>query len=144
MAQETAIDAAVAPIQAFNAKDWDRVVKMFASDIVFDEVPTHRVVHGVNEVLALMKGWAEAFPDANGTIESAVTAGNTVVLEITWRGTHTAPLRTGATEMPATGRQIEIRSCQVTEIREGVVAALRHYWDLMTMMQQLGAMSAAA
>ena len=60
-------------------------------NFVYDEVATHRVARGVDDVLALWQGWAAAFPDSRGSFEAAHVAGNTVVVEVTWRGTHTGP-----------------------------------------------------
>ena len=31
-------------------------------------------------------------PDVKGSVTNAVASGNTVVLEVTWEGTHTGPL----------------------------------------------------
>ena len=42
---------------------------------------------------------------------------------------------------PCDRREIEIRACQVIEVANDKVQAIRHYFDLMTMMQQLGALS---
>ena len=70
-------------------------------------------------------------------------SGNTVTLEITWRGTHNGPLQT-PTRRPAGERQEDgIRACQVVDVADGKVQAVRHYFDMATLLQQLGAFSAA-
>jgi len=66
-----------------------------------------------------------------------------VTLEITWRGTHTGPLQTPGGALPPSGRKMEIRACQVVEVADGRVNAIRHYFDMATLLQQLGAVSAA-
>jgi steroid delta-isomerase-like uncharacterized protein len=138
MTQQTVADVAKAPIVAFNAKDWDATRKALSSDVRYDEVATHREAGGVNDVLTVWRSWASAFPDVQGTFESVHVAGSTVVLEIIWRGTHTATLRAGAGEIPPTGRQIEIKACQIVEVADGTVLRVRQYFDMATMMQQLG------
>ena len=60
-----------------------------AADFVYDEVATLRKVQGVDQCLPLWRGWATAFPDSKATFHGAVVSGNTVVLELTWKGTHT-------------------------------------------------------
>jgi limonene-1,2-epoxide hydrolase len=51
-------------------------------------------------------------------------------------------LRAPTGEVAATGKKIEIRACQVIEVANDKVQAMRQYFDLMTMMQQLGVVSA--
>jgi limonene-1,2-epoxide hydrolase len=40
--------------------------------------------------------------------------------------------------MPATGRSGRVKACQVFEVHYGRVTATRHYFNLMTIMKQLG------
>jgi steroid delta-isomerase-like uncharacterized protein len=138
MAHQTVVDAAKAPVLAFNAKDWDATRLSIADAVVYDEVGTNRISTGANDVLILWKSWAEAFPDIKGTFESVEVSGNRVILEITWRGTHKAPLRTAVAEIPATGKRIEIRACQIVDVVDGKVELVRQYFDMATMMRQLG------
>jgi steroid delta-isomerase-like uncharacterized protein len=138
MPNESPIEIAKASVEAYNAKNWDRVRETVAPTIVYDEVGTHRKVTGANEVISAWKGWATALPDSKATFESATASGNTVTLELTWRGTHNGPLQTPAGEIPATGRKTEIRACQVVEVGEGKVKSIRQYFDIGTLLQQIG------
>jgi predicted ester cyclase len=61
-----------------------------------------------------------------------------VVLELTWNGTHKGPLPTPQGPIAPTGKRIEIRSCFVTEIAGDKAKLQRHYFDMATMLQQLG------
>src|SRR5205809_2487745 len=85
------------------------------------------------------QGWSTAFPDSKATFHNAYASGDTVVLEVTWRGTHKGPLQTETGQIPATGKPIEIRACGVLEIAGGKAKSMRHYWDMATMLQQIGA-----
>ena len=137
------VDAATAPILAYNAKDWDDVARTITSDAVYDEVANRRVARGASEVIAFWKGWAEAMPDSIGTTESALVSGNTVILELTWRGTHTGTLRTPGGDLPATGNTFEIRACMIVDVSDGKGRGMRHYFDMATMLTQLGIAAAA-
>jgi steroid delta-isomerase-like uncharacterized protein len=139
MSQQSLIDAAKALIVAYGEKDWDAVRAASAPDLAYDEVATQRKIRGVDQVIVSWQGWAAGFPDSRATFDSALASGQAVVLEVTWRGTHTGPLRTPAGQFPPTGRSIEIRACQVFEISGGKVQSMRHYFDMATLMQQLGA-----
>jgi len=138
MSQQTLVDAAKAPVVAYNEKNWEAVNRAIASDLAYEEVGTNRNLRGAPDVIAAWKGWAAAFPDSKATFEAAHVSGNTVILEVTWRGTHSGPLRTPTGDIPATGRKIEMRACQVVDIADGKARGIRQYLDMATMMAQLG------
>lgn len=133
-------DAAKAPFLAYGRKDWDAVRASITPDFAYDEVATNRKAQGQDQTLALWKGWAAAFPDSAPTFHGTSVSGNTVVLEVTWKGTHTGPLETPKGPIAATGKRIEIRACSVTEIaaESGKAKQTRQYFDMATMLQQLG------
>jgi predicted ester cyclase len=101
-------------------------------------------LRGAADVITAWKGWAAAFPDSKATFEAAHISGNTVILELTWRGTQSGPLRTPSGEIPATGRKIEMRACQIVDVADGKARGIRQYLDLATMMAQLGASAVSA
>jgi steroid delta-isomerase-like uncharacterized protein len=144
MSDQALIDAAKTSVIAYNEKDWDAVRRTVTSGIVYDEVSTNRRVEGIENVLTIWKGWAAAFPDSRGTFENAYTSGDTVILELTWRGQHTGALRTDAGEIPATGKRIEMRACQIISIADGKTRQVRQYFDMATLLAQLGVGAAAA
>ena len=74
-------------VDAFNASDWDGFQNLMTEDAVYDEVGTSRTIKGVNTIIEAMKAWKDAMPDVKGTVDSAASTGNGVVLEVTWRGT---------------------------------------------------------
>lgn len=135
------IEAAKAPVQAYNKKDWNAVKAAVAPGFVYDEVPTQRKANGTEEVVRVWRDWATALPDSQATFHNAYVSDNTVILELTWRGTHTGPLKTPEGEIPATGKKIEIRACQVTELAGGKPKTTRQYFDMTTLLQQLGVTS---
>jgi steroid delta-isomerase-like uncharacterized protein len=137
------IDAAKAPLLAYGQKDWDAVKASITTDFVYDEVATLRKVQGTDQCVALWRGWATAFPDSKATFQNAVVSGNTVVLELTWKGTHTGPLETPKGPIAATGKRVEFRACNVIEINteKEKAKAQRQYYDMGTMLQQLGVTS---
>jgi steroid delta-isomerase-like uncharacterized protein len=138
IAPQQLIDAAKAPILAFNEKNWDAVKVSVSPDFVYDEVANSRKAQGVDEVIALWQGWATAFPDAKATFERELASGDTVVLEVTWRGTHKGPLLTPDAPLPATGNRIDVRACMIVEVANDRATVQRHYFDMATLLQQLG------
>src|SRR5205814_9060730 len=79
-------------VAAFNSGDWERLQAGLAADCRYDELGTARTIAGPEQIVELFKGWKQAFPDAVGTVTSAVASGDMVALEVTWNGTHTGPL----------------------------------------------------
>ncbi len=77
-------------------------------------------------------------PDVKGTVGNAMSVGNTAVLEVSWTGTHTGPLQGPSGTIPATGKQQTTRSGWVFEFDGGKLKQSRHYFDMLSMMQQLG------
>lgn len=140
---QSAVDAAKAQIVAYNQKDWNAVTAVLAPACVYDEVGTQRKLQGISDILTAWRGWAAALPDSNASFDNVSVSGSTVTLELTWRGTHKGPLQTPSGALPPSGRTIELRACQVVDVADGRVQAVRHYFDMATLLQQLGASSAA-
>lgn len=135
------LDTARAVIEAFNAKDWDRARATITPDFDYDEVATGRRLSGADAALDAWRGWAGAFPDSKGSYRALHAAGDdTVTVEVTWSGTHLGPLHTPGGAIQPTGRSIAVPACVVFEIANGKARAQRHYFDMVTLLRQLGAM----
>jgi steroid delta-isomerase-like uncharacterized protein len=138
MSEQGVVEIAKAQVIAYNDKNWGAVTEACGPNVVYDEVGTNRKLGGVGQVIEAWKGWAAALPDSKATFEAAHVDGNTVILELTWHGTQTGPLQTPAGQIPATGKPIEIRACQIVDVKDGKVQTVRHYFDMATMLAQLG------
>ena len=136
--QSQLIAGAKALVLAYNDKNWDAMKAGVTTDFTYDEIATQRKVKGVDQALPLWQGWATAFPDSKGTIHNAFASDSTVVLEVTWEGTHKGPLQTPKAPIAATGKRIEIRACVVCEMAGEQVKVERQYFDMTTLLQQLG------
>ena len=82
--------------------------------------------------------WANGFPDGAITIDNVMSAGDSVIVEFTGRGTHTGTLDTSMGSIPATGRSLTLKLCDVTEFENGKIKRQRTYFDSGSMMAQLG------
>lgn len=126
-------------IDAFNSGDWERVRVGLTSDSRMDELATERKVEGPEKIVELFKGWKQAFPDAAGTVTSSVASGDTAVLEVTWKGTHTGPLTTAEGTIPASGKHQETPAAIFFTFEGDKVKESRHYFDSLTLLKQIGA-----
>ena len=140
----SAVDVARESIEAFNADDWDRFRALHADDVLEEELATQRRLEGIDALLEANQGWKQAFPDASGEITNTCESGDTAVLEITWSGTQSGPLQMPDGELPPSNKHAEVRACQIFRVEGDRVVESRHYFDMATLLQQVGAMEAAA
>jgi steroid delta-isomerase-like uncharacterized protein len=126
-------------VDAFNNGNWEQMRELLASDAHYHELGTQRAIDGPDQIIELFKGWKTAFPDAAGTVTSSVASGDTAVLEVTWKGTHTGPLTTAAGTIPASGKSQETPAAVVYVFEGAKIKASRHYFDAMTLLKQIGA-----
>ena len=128
-----------AQIDAFNNGDWEQTRGLLASDARYHELGTERAIEGPEQIIELFKGWKTAFPDAVGTVTSAVATGNTAALEVTWKGTHTGPLGTAEGTIPASGKRQETPAAFFLTVEGDKIKESRHYFDSLTLLKQIGA-----
>jgi steroid delta-isomerase-like uncharacterized protein len=137
-------DVARESIECFNAGDFDRLRGLLADSSYEEELATQRRLEGADAQIDAARGWKEAFPDGKGTITGACSEGSRVALEITWEGTQSGPMRTpDGQEIPASNRRATVKAVQVMEVEAGKITSTHHYFDLMTILQQVGAMERA-
>jgi steroid delta-isomerase-like uncharacterized protein len=135
---QSAIEQAKLSVVAYNDKNWEAAKDALEPTAVYDEVATDRRLEGHNAILPAWKAWGVAFPDSQATFEGAIASDDTVVLELRWRGTHKGPLNLPTGKVDPTGKSIDMRACQIIELANGKTRSIRHYFDLATMLRQLG------
>jgi steroid delta-isomerase-like uncharacterized protein len=126
-------------VDAFNKGDWERLRVGLAADARYDELGTQRAIDGPEKIVELFKGWKQAFPDAVGTVTSAVASGDKAALEVTWKGTHTGPLTTAAGTIAASGKRQETPAAIFYTFAGDKIKESRQYFDSTTLLKQIGA-----
>jgi steroid delta-isomerase-like uncharacterized protein len=139
---EEAVSAARGFTELYNAGDWDGMRDLMAPDAVYEEVGTGRRIEGPDAILEVNQAWKAALPDSHGAIDEAISCEDRVVLRITWTGTQSGglPLPTGG-ELPPTNRQINVPACQIVRVADGKLVEAIHYFDMLTLLEQLGTIS---
>ena len=143
MPDQDPIDVVRSVVEAFNASDWDRFRDLSDANVIYDEIATRRKTEGLDETLSLLQGWKVAMPDVTGTVDDVVASGNVVTAQITWDGTHTGPLESPGGTIPASGKRQVTPSCWVFNVEGGQVQSSRHYFDMVTLLEQIGALPIA-
>jgi steroid delta-isomerase-like uncharacterized protein len=129
-------------ISDFNESNWDAIRDNCAADIVYTETGTGLRIEGVDALDAAVREWKVAFSDLRGEILRVVEAGDTVVAEIAWRGTHDGPLETPAGTLPASGRTAQTLSTMWFTCADGKVTRQDNHLDTLTLLAQIGAIPA--
>jgi len=126
--------------EGWNERKFDEIAEAMAPDGKVVVVGTGDEFVGPEGSRQYNQRWYDGFPDGRITIDNMVEAGDTVVVEFTGRGTHTGTLATSMGEVPATGRSLTLKLCDVLHFRDGKITAQRTYFDTGSMMAQLGLM----
>ena len=126
-------------LEAFNTNNWDALTALVTEDTVLHEYGTQRTIEGRDAVLEVVKAWKTAFPDGGGVVNAHLEGGNSVAFEVMWHGTQTGPLMTPDGEIPPSGESHKTPGAWVVDVEDGKVTEVRSYFDVMTLLQQIGA-----
>lgn len=126
-------------LAAFADSDWDAYKADLAPDAVMEEIPTGKRATGSDSFTEVAKFWKAAFPDAKGTITRYFDVEDGFVAEVEWDATHQGPLTTPFGTMPPTNQRVHVRAVLITTVRDDKIAEAHHYFDVMSLMLQLGA-----
>ena len=125
-------------VEVFNKGDWQRYKEMLTPDTVYEEFGTQRRIQGADQIVDADRAWKEAFPDAEGKISNICSSGSMGCIELTWEGTHRGTLMGPEGNIPATGKRASVRAALFLTFEGDKVKECRHYFDLMTLLQQIG------
>ena len=120
--------------RALSSGDLDKAMSFFTDDCVYEDIALGTVKHGKEEVKAFLKIVLNAFPDYRLEIVSSIISGDLAAIEWVMTGTHTGPIF----NVQVTGKSILIRGTSITELQDGKIRRNSDYYNLMTLLQQLG------
>lgn len=122
----------------FEVGNWDAYKADLDPNVVYDEPATMQRATGPEEFLKAIQRWKRAFPDLKGTVVTGFVSGDQVVAEVAWEGTHTGILEGPLGTIPPTNKRGTLRSAMILTLKNGKIAEERHYFDLLTILRQLG------
>jgi steroid delta-isomerase-like uncharacterized protein len=124
-------------VERYNAGDLDGVMDLYAEDAV--QVMPDGTYEGWNAVRERLAQELEGFTDLNHTVRSFVEQGDLFADEWTFVGTHTGSFRLpDGTELPPTGKRVEIKGMEVVRVRDGKIVLNSLYYDTLAVAVQLG------
>ena len=113
--------------------------KYFAEDAVYIQMAVPQPFNGRDAIGGMLRlFYHDAFSDARGELRNvaADTEMDLGFVEFTFRGRHTGELM----GIQPTGREVEVPMLGVYEIEGGHIERARLYYDMATLMRQLGQM----
>ncbi len=116
----------------------EKSMAAFAADVEDVDVPSGATLHGPGGHQRLVLFFAENFPDNRIELTNAFATEDQVTLEGAWCWNDTGPLPLPSGALPSMRRSGELRFCSIFQIRKGKIASHHGYYDMLTLMEQLG------
>ena len=102
--------------------------------------PGMGTVHGIEPFREYLETFKRAMPDARAVIERAYEAGNTVIVEGRFVGTHTGPLAGDDGDIEPTGARVDLPFADFSRVEDGKIVSYHTYYDQVGLLTQLGLM----
>jgi steroid delta-isomerase-like uncharacterized protein len=126
-------------VRRFVEEFWNKGNTAAADELMASAAVIHLPTGDVlnpNELKIFGGTWRESFPDWHSTFEELIAEGDRVAERWTGRGTHLGELQ----GIPPTGKRVEGPGSVFYRIVGGKIVELRASFDMMGLMQQLGAL----
>ena len=125
--------------EGMSSGDVDTALSVLHEDCVNTDTATGQVMTGLDENRADMENWLSMFSDMKVEAVNQVESGNMVATEMKMSGVNTGDMQMpDGSKIPATGKSVEMTGCQVSEFKDGKMIRATQYYNMMTMMAQLG------
>ena len=121
---------------AWNSHDVEKIARFFTEDGVHEDIAVGSVYHGKNELEAGITPLFAACPDFRLELKSLFGTADWVAQEWVMTGTQTGAF--SGLGIPATGKSFSIRGASITKLRGDKIVRNTDYWNLISMLQQLG------
>jgi ketosteroid isomerase-like protein len=122
--------------KGMNSGDLDLAMSVFANDV---EVMTPQgPSKGIEAHREFGQVFLDAVPDGRIAADRRFEAGDTIIVEGTYTGTHTGALASPNGPIPATNRSFTLPFVDVLQVGDGMVVSHHLYFDNLGFMAQLG------
>jgi steroid delta-isomerase-like uncharacterized protein len=111
-----------------------RVLALFTDDCIYEDVPLGLVNRGKEELRAFGQGFLDFSPDLTLEVTMQSHYGPVAHAEWIFSGTQQAEFMGRL----ATGKRWSLRGASGFELRDGKIRRCSDYWDVTTLLGQLG------
>jgi ketosteroid isomerase-like protein len=123
----------------FEANDIDAALTAFSDELETID-PGMGTVRGIEPFREYLETFKRAMPDARAAIERQYEAGDTVIVEGRFVGTHTGPLAGDDGDIEPTGASVDLPFADFSRVQDGKIASYHTYYDQVGLLTQLGLM----
>ena len=124
--------------EVFNGKDLSVIDELVAEDFTEHSQPPPGVPPGAEGLKRIFASYFRAFPDLHVAIDLLIAEDDLVAAYHTVTCTHTGDF----IGIPATGKPLRVEEAHISRYADGKVVEHWIQMDMMSMMQQLGALPA--
>jgi len=117
----------------WNARDADALARRHALDGIVVS-PIFRTVQGLDEILGSYRSLFTTFPYWQYIGQQLLVDGNRVAQPFLVHATHSAEFM----GLPGSGRKFDIEGVRMFEMKDGLIAFERRYYDFTGLLIQLG------
>jgi steroid delta-isomerase-like uncharacterized protein len=124
-------------VERYNAGDLDAVMDLYAEDAI--QIMPEGTFEGRSAIRQRLARELGGLSDINWTVSSFVEQGDAFADEWAIVGKHTGTLTLpDGTELPPTGKRVEIRGMEFVQMRDGKIVIDNLYYDNAALLVQLG------
>jgi len=125
-------------VEAMNSKNIDQILSIYTDDCIVEDIGGGSTLKGKEEVRNFYEGLFTAYPDFKVELQSKFASGNQVCGESIMSGTHKGKMP--GMPIEPTGKHWSVRGASVSELKDGKAYKSRIYFDMASILQQLGVM----
>jgi steroid delta-isomerase-like uncharacterized protein len=124
-------------VERYNVGDLDGCMELYAEDAV--QLMPDGIFEGRDKIRERLARELAAFPDVQFGFGNYVEQGDAFADEWTFVGTHTGAITMpDGSEVPATGRRVEMKGMEYVQLRDGKIIVDNLYYDNLSIAMQLG------
>ena len=129
---------------ALLSKDLEKLRDLYAPHAIA-VTPDAGELRGADEIIEYFRAMAEAFPTMSYESVGTYDSGDCAIDQGDMLAHNTGPIHMpdGQT-LPATGKQVRVRSMDIATVHGGKIVRHEWYWDQLELLVQLGLLEAPA
>jgi steroid delta-isomerase-like uncharacterized protein len=129
-------DTALKVLQTMDSQDYDELRNWVAEDVVMSQGGVD--MNGIDEVIAMLKGFYGALPDLEHRIVNVVEGEDTAAVQMNVVATHDGTFESDLGTFPPTGKQTSWYSSTFIVIKDGKAVQLTTYLDVLAVHLEMG------
>lgn len=126
--------------EAWAARDVERILTCYADDCHYEDLAAGKHCRGKDAIRAFLEEGFAGVPDFRVELSSCFGIDGRVCCEGVMKGTHTGSI---VGMPPPTGKAFAVRYAHVCELRDGKALRVTDYYDMVSVLRQLGLLPGA-